>query len=93
MNMNDEFEDILERFLNQERMYHLEGDRGLEHLNNLANTLGYQRSGFMYGSSLERFLSDNPGAQQAIVDWISNQNVEQWKFDLLQNLAPDDEEE
>ena len=60
----------IETFFDRNNMWNFEGVRGVENLKMTINTLGY--------SSLEDFLEDNPGAIEAILEWISNQNVREW---------------
>lgn len=61
----------LESFLDKHRMYHWEGSSGLRQLEQLISMIGY--------GSLEEFLEDNPGGQQAIVEWIGSANVPDWE--------------
>jgi len=88
MDMSDRMEDIVDEFCDQEQFHSFEGDRGVERLNVIAKVLGYEESGFKYGTSLEQFLSDNPGAIEALVDWIKDESngLQEWKFAFLQNL-------
>jgi len=76
------FYEIVEEYINQKGFFHFEGESGIEHLNDLTNDLGYGSSCFRHGSSLETFLADNPGAQSAIVDWIMEQDVPEWRENL-----------
>mgnify|MGYP000288235715 CR=1 FL=1 len=46
-----------------------EGERGVRNLEQLCETLGYGQ-GYMRNRAVEEFLSDNPGAVQAVVDFI-----------------------
>jgi len=47
-----------------------------------------------YGSPLEVFLSDNPGACDAIIEWMGEQNVEEWEYSLESELSmPEREDE
>lgn len=57
---------------------HIEGDGGLRSMNEVAEKLGYRGDQYMYGSPLESFLSDNPGAIEAIVAWIATHPCEEW---------------
>lgn len=85
-------EEIFETYLKQ-KMFHFEGDGGLTNLNTLTKDLGYRSSGFLYGSSLECFLSDNPGAQQAIVDWMRENISKEQSDELCNELVTDEDEE
>lgn len=88
-------DEIVEEYTSFKKMWHFEGDTGMKHLNTLTRDMGYKGHGFEYGSSLEAFLSDNPGAQEAIVTWIREQNINDWKEELESCLPAeeDDEEE
>lgn len=86
MNMNE-----LKKYIDEKRL-RFEGDAGLENLNIIAKVIGYQGHGFRFGSSLEDFLSDNPGCQQAIIDWIEEQDIDDWNENLSDELEPEDED-
>lgn len=60
----------LEHFLQKNNIYHFEGQSGIENLNKITEEIGYKANSLRWGSSLEVFLQDNPGAMQAVVDWI-----------------------
>lgn len=84
-------DEIVEEYTSFKKMRHFEGDTGMKHLNTLTRDMGYKGHGFEYGSSLEAFLSDNPGAQEAIVNWIRDQNINDWKEELESCLPAEDE--
>lgn len=69
----------LQDFLNENRIFTLEGDRGVEALNRVCKEIGYREDGFRYGSCLENFLKDNSGASQAILDWIEKHYSEDFE--------------
>ena len=78
-----DLDDLVDRFMKDKR---LEGDAGCETLTELVEALGYSRSGFRFGEPIERFLSDNPGAIEVLVNWISEQRSEEW-VESLQNVV------
>jgi hypothetical protein len=87
--------EILYEYCEQNKIWHFEGDSGLRNLNQLTKNMGYGGHGFKYGSSLEEFLSDNPGAQTAIMEWIG-ENINEEQVENLANeieLDETDEEE
>lgn len=92
------FSELLDEYQDQEKMWHFEGDRGLDKLNELTKAIGYRGHGFKYGSSLEEFLSDNPGACEALVEWISENGEhgsvedDSWRENLISNLNEPEEE-
>lgn len=88
--MNDS--DPLDSFLDGNEMWNFEGEAGIDNLNSLTETLGYKSNGFKYGSSLEQFLMDNGGAQEAIVEWIGNQidKNEEWQTAITYDELEDE---
>ena len=75
------------------RNHHLEGDGGCEILEELFETLGYRNTGFRFGSPIEHFLSDNPGAQEALVNWIIELELPEWRDALVDALDEEEEDE
>lgn len=63
-------DELVECWKDKNKAWCFEGDAGLDKLTKLIEALGYEGHGFKYGSPIEAFLSDNPGAQDAIVDFI-----------------------
>lgn len=88
--MPEEFDETLERFLREKKIHRFEGDSGLKNLETLFSALGYTEHGFRFGNLIEVFLSDNPGACDAIVEWIRDQNNPEWHECLTKEI--DDEE-
>jgi len=78
--------------LRNEKIERTDGERGIENLNKLAKMLGYNEDGFKYGSSLERFLQDNQGAVEALVDWIE-ENQHYWVAELEEYMPEDEGDE
>lgn len=60
----------ISRFINTKKLHSNEGVKGIENLNKIAKAIGYHENGFLYGSSLEQFLIDNPGAIETLREWI-----------------------
>jgi hypothetical protein len=85
--------EVMQEFLDENKMHHFEGDRGVKQLNEICKALGYKEQCYMNGTSLEEFLRDNSGACQAIVDWITEwiDRCPEWKEAL--SFEEDEEEE
>lgn len=96
--------DVASKFLSANELYSLEGRRGLESLALLCGNLGYKDSLNNYGQFHQKtptgfhdgrlgdifeFLEDNPGAIEAIVNWVDEQNIPEWN----ETVPPDEEEE
>lgn len=87
--------DLLGQYMTENRMHHFEGDSGLEKLEKLFTALGYAGHGFRWGSPIEAFLADNPGAIEAILTWVEDQDSDEWcvNIDCCLNAKDDDEED
>lgn len=64
-----------------------EGEPGVENLETVCEMMGYRRTGFRYGSPLESFLADNPGAQSALLEWMADQEVPEWADNLEEGFG------
>ena len=84
--------ELLEEYQNINRLWHFEGDSGLGKFGEILKALGYREHGFKYGSVIEVFLSDNPGAIEAILNWIGEQNAPEW-IEGIESELPNDEDE
>ena len=88
-----DMQELVENWCDKHGAHHFEGDAGLQRFNNLCAAIGYAGHQFKFGSPLEHFLSDNPGAIEAVLEWIveRGENCE-WKTALESELEPSDEE-
>jgi hypothetical protein len=67
-------------------LHNVEGESGLARFEKMLNALGYKDTGLRLGSAVECFLSDNSGATEALIDWIAEQNSEEWADGLESQL-------
>lgn len=94
--------DLSEAYISQESMFNMEGDRGVDNMCKLVEAIGYKDPQF-FGTlsngaslgSLQRFLADNSGCLQVMVEWIQSNNVPEWAESLKTHLdnPPEDEDE
>ena len=77
---------LLNDYIDQENL-RFEGDRGVRDLEKLVEVLGYDSR--FAASSIHNFLSDNPGAMEAIINWIGEQNSQDWADSLSDELDID----
>lgn len=91
----------IEAYMDQEKMYRTEGRKGVENLCKLVSAIGYKDPQY-YGQlsngaslgDLVNFLEDNPGAIEAIINWIGEQDSSEWKDSINGVLrTPVDEDE
>jgi hypothetical protein len=101
---NDDDEDekslgeLIEMWQHKNNAWRTEGDPGVENLEKLVQTLGYDGHGFRFGTPIEAFLSDNPGCIEAILNWISEEaRVPEWTETMVEvlggNAEGDDDED
>lgn len=76
----------LEAFLEAHDLYQNEGQRGVTNFETVAKALGYD--------NLNEFFCDNPGAIEAIYEWINTQRNTDWDEKLtVEDNESDDEDE
>jgi hypothetical protein len=83
-----DFEDILDHWQSKESgRYRWEGERGVENFDTLVQDMGYRRG-------IDEFLSDNPGAIEALLVWVGdhadNDGIE-WKESLAESCGYEEE--
>jgi len=95
-----DFDQIVDRYMEQERMYSLEGSRGVKHIAQLVNALGYsdlsrygQQPGGHCLGDIFAFLEDNSGACEALVTWIKKQKSPEWAESIKERMEPNDDED
>jgi len=97
--MSDKYEqmdliEVINEWQDENQAHHFEGCTGVRKLEKLCKDLGYDKGEF-FGSevSLLNFLADNSGAIEALVNWIGEQDIEDWKENLISTLPELEEEE
>lgn len=78
--------ELLQRYMEVNRMYCMEGERGVRNLEKIVNAVGNYRS-------LDEFLADNSGAIEAVITWLSNLNNDEFSANLEQQVPEDEEED
>jgi len=84
--------DILERYISEHRMHHFEGTTGVRQFEKLVEDMGYTDGQFIGRHGILNFLADNPGAIQALIEWIEQSNVPEWEENLSDCLQEKQEE-
>ena len=85
-----DFSEKVDKYLEQTCAWNLEGERGIKTLTGLVKVLGYNDA---WGDNLKEFFADNSGALEAVIDWIREQDVQEWDENLGAVLVPNDDEE
>jgi hypothetical protein len=79
-----EFGEVLEQFMDANKMHHFESESGVRNITRIAEAIGYRQG-------INEMLADNPGMQQAMIEWLMQQNVPEW-VEALQSELPDEDE-
>lgn len=94
--MNDEeksLSELIEEWQDQNKIHRYEGTSGVSNLEKLFGVLGYKEGNYLgYGNEIINFLSDNPGAIQAILEWIGEREVPEWKENIISELEENEPE-
>ena len=85
-----DFDMLVDKFIDQNRMYHWEGSKGIQNFEKLVRALGYNDH---FGDMLREFLSDNSGAIEAMVEWIKDSRCQEWADTLAEQVCEDEDEE
>ena len=81
----------LQRYLENNKMYSFEGSRGIQRMEKVVHEVcGYCNEG---EGVLHSFFEDNPGAIEAVIEWIGKQRCSDWKDNLVSLAGPDEEDE
>lgn len=80
-----DLDELVDQFCDENNLYNTEGSRGVRNLLTLVDALDKDYS------SIQFFLEDNPGAVQALIDWISKQRNKNWS-ERLSTFVSDDED-
>jgi hypothetical protein len=81
--------DKLQQYLDANKMHNFEGHTGVDRMKKIMrNVCGYEQ---MFSGLMENFFADNPGAIQAVVEWIESQNCPEWANNLDDLVGEEDE--
>ena len=84
-------QELLQRYLDTNKMYSFEGPRGVKNMEKvMEDVCGYNPD---HCSVSEEFFTDNPGAIEAVVEWIGKQRNADWKDNLESHVGPEEEDE
>jgi len=76
--------ELVDAYLEKNKMYHFEGSRGISNFDKLIGVIGY--------SNMDEFLSDNSGCIEAMIEWIKDAPVVDWKEALDVEISKEEEE-
>jgi hypothetical protein len=68
--------EAIERFQETNKSYRTEGEQGVKNLEKLLSALGYHEHNFLHGTLIEVFLTDNPGAIEALIESDTSEDLQ-----------------
>jgi len=84
-NPDADYQEKLETLLNVKEIYRWEGEVGVENFKHLTRIIGY-------AGDLDSFLEDNPGAVEALANFIFDHEIPEWEAgidDALDDVRKD----
>lgn len=87
------YNEQMETYLANNKMFSFEGQRGVKHMEQIASEVcGYTPD---FSGVLENFFADNPGAIAAVVEWIGTQATKgsEWNDNLEAMVGAEEEDE
>ena len=80
----------LRRYMDDRKMYSMEGQRGVNNLKRIVTEVcGYDDK---WAGTLANFFEDNPGAIEAVIEWIGSRRNPDWT-DNLEGMVGAEEED
>lgn len=87
----DSIQEQLDVYIDNNKMYSFEGSRGVQRMEKIMREVcGYDNS---FNGTMQMFFEDNPGAIEAVVEWIGTQRSTSWKENLEDLVGPAEEDE
>lgn len=82
----------LQNWLGDKNITRFEGERGIGNLETVLKHLGYTGDNFKYGTITEKFLADNPGAIEKLIDFVEENFDPSFQSDSDEDEDREDEE-
>jgi hypothetical protein len=87
--------ELIVEYRDENNIYCMEGSRGVERLCKLLGAIGYGKQGCIWHghanlSSLIDFLEDNSDVIETVIEWIGDQDIQEWKENLESELPEKD---
>lgn len=80
VDVDADLSEMIDKFCELNRLHHFEGGRGVNNFEKIARALNPDYR------DVDSFLEDNPGCIQAMIEWIGNQNIGEWKESMFAEI-------
>lgn len=84
INEGKDLDELIDAWMERNNAWRTEGPKGVQNFEKLIRALGYH--------NIDSFLEDNPGAIEAMFEWIRDQKIQEWKEALSEFDDKEDEE-
>lgn len=84
LNESKDLDELVDAWMEHNNAWRTEGPKGVQNFEKLIRALGYH--------NIDSFLEDNPGAIEAMFEWIRDQKIQEWKEALSEFDDKEDEE-
>ena len=88
--MEQSLTELIQEYRDHKRVQCMEGSSGCQNLCKLVRAMGYRDAMNRQYGDLIKFFEDNPGAIEAVIDWIAEQDIQDWK-ECLESELPEKE--
>lgn len=79
--------DLIEQWRKENRAYSMEGTSGVNKFQKLCEAIGYKKGNFLGDEmAILNFLSDNSGAIDALIQWMGEMEIPDWKESIIETL-------
>ena len=85
--------DVIDEWMEQSQIRSMEGCSGVKNLEKLCGEIGYNKGAFLSASPIFNFLADNSGAIEAIIEFIRDAGIDEWKDELESYLDEKENDE
>lgn len=84
-NENETLDEVIQKWQNANNIHRYEGTKGVDNFQKLCRAIGYEDGNYFgYNNEIVNFLSDNPGAIEAMISWIAERENPDWKQNLIE---------
>lgn len=82
----------IQGFFDKNSINRFEGEVGIENLEKILRHIDYAGDDFKHGSPVEKFLADNPGAIERLVEFIEENFYDKFDGDEFEVESEEDDE-
>lgn len=82
MNTSHDLQTLIIKYMDEKRLHQL---NGRNFVTSIVEAIGYRRD--LHTDAIPAFLDDNPGAAEALFNWICKQNNPEWRAAVASQIT------